>query len=149
MRPVFLSPPWLLLLVLLVFPMFLLLLRWFTILFPFVNSQMTILVKDLASRRSVLRCESSAPLYTIRLLSSAAPSPSSSLSAALAVTLSSTTWHCRLGHPGQEVFTHISRSADVSCTRILEHLCHACQLGRHVRLPFSFFACTVACDACL
>jgi hypothetical protein len=32
----------------------------------------------------------------------------------------------------------ISRSADVSCTRTpIEHLYHACQLGRHVRLPSS------------
>ena len=32
----------------------------------------------------------------------------------------------------------LSRSTDVPCTRApAEHLCHACQLGRHVRLPFS------------
>jgi hypothetical protein len=32
----------------------------------------------------------------------------------------------------------ISRSGDISCTRTTaEHLYQACQLGRHVRLPFS------------
>jgi hypothetical protein len=32
----------------------------------------------------------------------------------------------------------LTRSATIPCTRSHdEHLCHACQLGRHVRLPFS------------
>jgi hypothetical protein len=81
--------------------------------------------------------------YTHRLpVSAASTSPSSSLSAALAVTPSSTTWHRRLSHPGGDVFAQISRSGDVSCTRTtIEHLSHTCQLGRHVRLPFSSFLC--------
>ena len=93
----------------------------------FDNSGLT--VKDLASRRPLLRCDSTGPLYTLRLPSSAA---------ALAVTPSSTTWHRRLGHPGRDVLAQLSRSANLSCTRPnAEHFCHACQLGRHVRLPFS------------
>jgi hypothetical protein len=96
-------------------------------------------VKDLASRHPLLRCDSSGPLYTPRLPSSAVPSyPSTSLSAALAATPSSTTWRRRLGHPVRDVLAHISHSADVTCTRTpTEHLSHACQLGCHVRLPFS------------
>ena len=39
-----LSPPWVLLLTLFIFPMSLLLLRWFITFFPFVNLQLTILV---------------------------------------------------------------------------------------------------------
>ena len=96
-------------------------------------------VKDLASRRPLLRCDSPGPLYTIRLPASAPSlSPSSgSSSAALAVT-SSSTWHRRLGHPGRDVLARLCRSADLHCTRASdEHLCHACQLGRHIRLPFS------------
>ena len=54
------------------------------------------------------------------------------------MTPSSTIWHRRLGHPGRDVLAQLIRSTDVPCTRALaEHLCHACQLGRHVRLPFS------------
>ena len=54
------------------------------------------------------------------------------------MTPSSTTWHRRLGHPGRDVLAQLSRSTDVPSTRApAEHLCHACQLGRHVRLPFS------------
>jgi hypothetical protein len=90
-------------------------------------------VKDLATGRPLLRCDSTEPLYTLRLPASAAStSPSSSSSAALAATPSSTTWHRRLGHPGRDVLAQISRG-DVSCTRTtVGHLCHACQLGRHV-----------------
>jgi hypothetical protein len=94
-------------------------------------------VKDSASRRPLLRCDSPEPLYTLRLPASAA-SPSASLSAAFAVTPSSTTWHRRLGHPGRDVLAQLSRSTDAPCTKApAEHLCHACQLGRHGRLPFS------------
>jgi hypothetical protein len=95
-------------------------------------------VKDLATRRPLLPSDSVGPLYTLRLPSSAAPPASyssSSSSAALATT--PTTWRCRLGHPGRDVLARLSRSADISCTRALtEHFCHACQLDRHVRLPF-------------
>src|SRR6185436_12770556 len=100
-------------------------------------------VKDSASRRPLLRCDSTGPLYTLRLPSSAAPlspsfSPWLSWSAAFAATPSSTTWHRRLGHPGRAVLAQLSRSADVPGTRApAKPLCHACQFGRHVRLPFS------------
>ena len=96
-------------------------------------------VKDSASRRPLLRCDSPGSLYTLRLPTSASPpSASSSPSAAFAVTPSSTTCHRRLGHPGRDVLAQLSRSTDVPCIRAsAEHLCHACQLGRHVRLPFS------------
>jgi hypothetical protein len=43
----------------------------------------------------------------------------------------------RLGHPGRDVLMQLSRSSGLPCTRAPdEHLCHACQLGRHIRLPF-------------
>jgi hypothetical protein len=95
-------------------------------------------VKDSASWRPLLRCDSSGPLYTLRLPASVAAHSTSSSSAAFAATPSSTTWHRRLGHPGRDVLAQLSRSTDVLCTMApAEHLCHACQLGRHVRLLFS------------
>ena len=95
-------------------------------------------VKDSASWRPLLRCDSSGPLYTLRLLASAASPSTSSSSAAFAAMPSSTTWHRRLGHSGRDILAQLNRSTDVPCIRTLaEHLCHACQLGRHVRLPFS------------
>ena len=110
----FLSPPWVLLLAPFVFPLSLLL----------------------------LRCDSPGPIDTLRLPASAAPSSTSSSSTAFVVTPSSTTWHRRFLHTGRDVLTQLSRSTDVPCTRApAEHLCHACQLGHHVRLPFSSVTC--------
>ena len=95
-------------------------------------------VKDSASRRPLLRCDSTGPLYTLRLPSSAAP-------LRLLLRLPLLPRHRlqppgtrRLGHPGHDVLAQLSRSTDVPCTTApAEHLCHACQLGRHVRLLFS------------
>jgi histone deacetylase 1/2 len=96
-------------------------------------------VKDLVIGRPLLRCDNTRSFYTLWLpVSAASTSPSSSSSAAIAVTPSSTTWHRRLGYPGRDVLAQISHSGDISCTKTTaEHLCQACQLGRHVRLPFS------------
>jgi hypothetical protein len=94
-------------------------------------------VKDSATRRPLLRCDSTCPLYTLRLPHATSSSSSSPATAAVfAATTSPTTWHRRLGHPGRDALMH--RSATIPCTRSHdEHLCHACQLGCHVRLPFS------------
>ncbi|WVZ97078.1 hypothetical protein U9M48_042639 [Paspalum notatum var. saurae] len=97
-------------------------------------------VKDSASQRPLLRCDSSGPLYTLRFPTSVAPistSPLPSSSAAFATTPSSTTWHRRLGYPGRDALTQLRRSAGLPCPPTTdEHLCHACQLGRHLCLPF-------------
>jgi hypothetical protein len=90
-------------------------------------------VKDLATRTPLARCDSSGPLYTFRPSSTDASPPP-----VLVSTTSSTTWHRRLGHPGPDVMTNLTRSLHPSCSRgRFEGLCHACQLGRHTRLPFS------------
>ncbi|GJU32051.1 ribonuclease H-like domain-containing protein [Tanacetum coccineum] len=46
-------------------------------------------------------------------------------------------WHQRLGHPGSEVLRRLVSNNFISCNKEKPHvLCHACQLGKHVRLPF-------------
>nr|GEY33238.1 ribonuclease H-like domain-containing protein [Tanacetum cinerariifolium] len=46
-------------------------------------------------------------------------------------------WHQRLGHPGSKVLRRLVSSDSISCTKEkLPVLCHACQLGKHVKLPF-------------
>ena len=72
-------------------------------------------VKDLASRRPLLRCDSTGPLYTLRFLASASP-PSPVLLAAFATT-TSTTSHQRLSHPGRDALMQLSHSSDIRCTR--------------------------------
>ncbi|GKA05946.1 protein FAR1-related sequence 5 [Tanacetum coccineum] len=47
------------------------------------------------------------------------------------------TWHQRLGHPGREVLRHLVSYNFISYNKEKPPvLCHACQLGKHVRLPF-------------
>jgi hypothetical protein len=91
-------------------------------------------VKDLATRTLLARCDSPGPLYTLRL--PASPT-STSAPPVLAAASSSVTCHRRLGHPGCDVMSKLSSSTSISgCRGSFEHLCHACQLGRHVRFPF-------------
>jgi hypothetical protein len=82
-------------------------------------------VKDLNSRNVIVRCNSSGPLYPLRL------DPAHSLVA----KGSSPLWHRRLGHPGHEALSKLASSVPCSIEDCSD-LCHACQLGRHVCLPF-------------
>ncbi|GKA22576.1 hybrid signal transduction histidine kinase M [Tanacetum coccineum] len=53
------------------------------------------------------------------------------------VSTSPTTWHQRLGHPGDEVLRSLNSRHLISCNKEKStHVCHACQLGKHVKLPF-------------
>jgi hypothetical protein len=82
-------------------------------------------VKDLNSRNVIVRCNSSGPLYPLRL------DPAHSLVA----KSSSPLWHRRLDHPGHEALSKLESIVPCSIEDCSD-LCHACQLGRHVRLPF-------------
>ena len=89
-------------------------------------------VKDLRTRNTLLRCNSTGPLYTLQLPSSTTGSY------ALVATPSPTTWHRRLGHPGKATLQSLAQSSSIVCSKPEDDsLCHACQLGRHIRLPFS------------
>jgi hypothetical protein len=50
--------------------------------------------------------------------------------------LSSDLWHARLGHPGHSHLHQILCSFDFHCSKYT-HSCHACRLGKSVRLLFS------------
>ncbi|GKG12089.1 ribonuclease H-like domain-containing protein, partial [Tanacetum coccineum] len=79
------------------------------------------------TRWVLLRCDSTRFLYPV-IAPSLIPH---------AFLISQHTWHQRLRHPGGEVLRRL-----VSSNFILYNkekppvLCHACQLGKHVRLPF-------------
>jgi hypothetical protein len=93
-------------------------------------------VKDLASRCELVRYDSTGPLYTLPLPTLTTPTPHD-VPYALATTASSATWHRRLGHPGPNVLFKLSSSSAITCPRGRDDsLCHACQFGWHVRLPF-------------
>ncbi|GKE48637.1 ribonuclease H-like domain-containing protein [Tanacetum coccineum] len=86
-------------------------------------------VKDFLSRHILLRCDSSGDLYPVTQPS---PIPHALLS------VNPTTWHRRLGLPGEEVLRSLVSRQFITCTNEKSpHICHACQLGKHVRLSFS------------
>ena len=89
-------------------------------------------VKDLRSRNVIARCNSSGPLYYLHA-SESTQSPSALVAAAPAA--SSDLWHRRLGHPGHEALSKLA-SIIPGCNKTASSICHACQLGRHVRIHF-------------
>nr|GEV55597.1 hypothetical protein [Tanacetum cinerariifolium] len=81
------------------------------------------------TRRVLLRCDSTGDLYPVT-----APSPIPH-----AYLVSQHTWHQRLGQPRSEVLRRLVSSNFIFCNKEKPFvLCHACQLGKHVRLSFVF-----------
>ncbi|GJZ28889.1 ribonuclease H-like domain-containing protein [Tanacetum coccineum] len=94
-------------------------------------------VKDFMTHRVLLRCDSTGDLYPVT-----PPSPIHH-----AFLTSQHTWHQRLGHPGSEVLRRLVSRNLISCNKEKPFvLCHACQLGKHVRLPF--FKCEIKSFQC-
>ncbi|GJW71580.1 ribonuclease H-like domain-containing protein [Tanacetum coccineum] len=84
-------------------------------------------VKDFLTSRVLLRCDSTGDLYPI---TDPSPIPHAFL-------VSQNTWHQRLGHPRGEVLRCLVSSNFIPYNKEKPPiLCHACQLGKHVRLPF-------------
>ncbi|GJV42362.1 ribonuclease H-like domain-containing protein [Tanacetum coccineum] len=87
-------------------------------------------LKDYQTHRLLLRCDSTGNLYPVTLQTS-----TTTLFALL--NLSLTTWHRRLGHLSDDVLRRLQSSSLISCNKSkLSALCHACQLGKHTKLPF-------------
>lgn len=85
-------------------------------------------VKDLRTHQILLCSDSTGDLYPVHDLESIPR---------MFVSLSPKAWHQRLGHPGNEVFCHLLSNNFISCNKIVSDvICNACQLGKHVILPF-------------
>nr|GEX22535.1 reverse transcriptase domain-containing protein [Tanacetum cinerariifolium] len=83
---------------------------------------------DFLTRRVLLRCNSTGDLYPVT-------TPSLIPQALL---VSQHMWHQQLEHPGSEVLWRLVSNNFISCNKEKPPvLCHACQLGKHVRLPFA------------
>ncbi|GJS53571.1 ribonuclease H-like domain-containing protein [Tanacetum coccineum] len=79
------------------------------------------------TRRVLLQCDSTGDLY---LITTPSPIPHAFL-------VSQHTWHQRLGHPGSEVLRRLVSNNFIPCNKEKHpFLCHACHLGKHVRLLF-------------
>nr|GEU59809.1 ribonuclease H-like domain-containing protein [Tanacetum cinerariifolium] len=80
------------------------------------------------TRRVLFRCNSTGDLYHVTT-----PSPIPQ-----ALLVSQHTWNQRLGHPGSEVLLRLVLNNFISCNKEKPPaLCHVCQLGKHMRLPFA------------
>ncbi|GJR32061.1 ribonuclease H-like domain-containing protein [Tanacetum coccineum] len=95
-------------------------------------------VKDFLTCYILLRCDSSGDLYPVT-------QPSRTPHALLSI--SPTTWHQRLRHPEEEVLCSLVSRQFISCNKDKSpHVCHTCQLGKHVRLSFSSSNSIVSCS---
>jgi hypothetical protein len=90
----------------------------------------SLFMKDLTTRNVITRYNSFGLLYTIRLLATRAPQASTYYTLTV-VAAPMSLWHRHLGHPDPSTFSAIicNKPQDVP-------VYHACQLGRHTRLPF-------------
>jgi hypothetical protein len=91
-------------------------------------------VKDLTTRNVTVRSNSTSPLYTMCLPGFVT---SSSGTATALTTTAPATWHRCLGHPGPDALSSLSMSSFIHCSSNKYDLCHAYQLGKHIKLPFS------------
>ncbi|XP_010468738.1 PREDICTED: uncharacterized protein LOC104748855 [Camelina sativa] len=91
-------------------------------------------VKDYPSRLPLLRCDSSGPLYSVHSPPSA-NFRSSPPQAMLTTVPNTLLWHCRLGHLGNTTLQSLISSRLINSSKFDMPLCHACQLGKHTRLP--------------
>ncbi|KAJ9567488.1 hypothetical protein OSB04_003454 [Centaurea solstitialis] len=97
-------------------------------------------VKDLKTGSFLQRCDSDHhDLYPVL-----PPSPQSAVASAN-VAVSFDVWHRRLGHPGAAVFQFLLSRKFIACSSQNSSLCHACQLGKHCRLPFSLSSTKTSC----
>jgi hypothetical protein len=71
----------------------------------------------------------------MRLPSRSTPSPCVAPAAALATSTS--TWHRRLRHLGVDALYKLLSDSSVISSKRIHDFCHACQLGRHTRMPFT------------
>ncbi|GKE79158.1 hypothetical protein Tco_1545278 [Tanacetum coccineum] len=86
-------------------------------------------VKDYQIGRLLLRCHSTGDLYPVT------QQPSSQTPVVL-LSFSSPTWHKHLG-PGDDVLRRLESKKLIARRKSkLSALCHACQLGKHDKLPF-------------
>lgn len=88
-------------------------------------------LKDLQTRQTLLRSNSSGELYPI---SSSFHQP---LSSSIALLASPSLWHKRLGHTNNATLRSVISSNSIRCNKdSLMHSCTAFQIGKAIKLPF-------------
>jgi len=84
-------------------------------------------IKDYRTRQPLIRCDSDGPHYLVL------PSTPQAF-----VSASHSIWHQRLGHPGNKILQSMFLNNSISCNKTqIDVMCQACELGKHVKLPFT------------
>jgi hypothetical protein len=78
----------------------------------------------------ILRCNSDRDLYTL-------PSSTPVATTHALIAASSSLWHQRLGDPAPAALAHLNKQHLIPCNKVARSICHSCQLGKHMCLPFS------------
>lgn len=90
-------------------------------------------MKDLQTRKMILCSDSSGDLYPLLPFNNKAASQPS-----VFLTASSDIWHRRLAHPSEQTLNSLLSSSLLSCNKCdAFHLCSACQIAKHTKLPFT------------
>lgn len=98
-------------------------------------------IKDLRTRCVSFRYNSHRDLYAIPPFTGAA-----NPQAHVATTISASLWHQCLGHLVSTLLNKLQHSSSIACNKAASSTCHACQLGKHTRLPFiSSSSYTISC----
>jgi hypothetical protein len=99
-------------------------------------------IKDLHTKMEMLQCDSDDELYPLNF------QPSKALHT---TTNNIELWHQHLDHLGGDCLLQTLRSFHFkfNCNKTTSHICQACQLGEHVRLPFFFSPLSVDTCWCL
>ncbi|CAL9232750.1 unnamed protein product, partial [Arabidopsis halleri] len=97
-------------------------------------------IKDLHTKKTLLRSDSTGDLYPFF------PSFNKNQAPALAfLTQTSEIWHQRLAHPSNDALKTLISSSFLQLNKKTPNLsCNACQLGKHVKLPFYSSTSTVS-----
>ena len=90
-------------------------------------------IKDLSTKKILLRSDSSGELYSVPShINKPTTTPQALVVAAPSL------WHKRLGHVNNGSLRSLMSSNSISCNKgQLPLVCEACQLGKHLKLPFS------------
>lgn len=87
-------------------------------------------VKDLKSQKILLRSESSGDLFPVPSLLNKSQVPS------VFITETPSLWHRKLGHANDVAVRSLISSCSLKCNKQGLPFCNACQLGKHLKLPF-------------
>jgi len=91
------------------------------------------IIKDMQTGKPLMRRNSLGELYPLLPMHQTEAVAPQALT-----TVSASTWHNRLGHPGPTIFSVLRNNNFISCRSVSNKFCHSCQLGKHKKSTIFF-----------